>query len=728
MTISDGGLSDASLGLTPALPQYSSAGKLVVGGYNLAAVTPTVSGPNFTSLALVGQRDVRPKSIAAADIGVVGVSKVYDGNNSVNDLPLTLALERGQVLSGDVLTANGTGIFDTANIGTNKALNLTVSIAGTDAQNYVLSNTSLLSGVNSTAGGAITQRPVVGWRGSASGGLWSDPSNWADGAVPTGSNVGQVVITDGMNVIYDSASVGVITSAIENRGTISFNNSASFTLTNNISGSGALVLSGTGILTLSGDNSFTGGVNLNSAGVVLASPTALGSGPLTSNGGTLSVSPGITLNALTVVGPVTLASDLVTSGAQSYTGALTLSAGSAVGGVVTPMQITSDNADIAFNGTLLGSSQSLANKQSVSIGAGTGVVSFTDQIGATRGTYGDFLLRVSDQSFYRLNVTASTINVSGDIATFDSQTFNGALQIGGNGSNGTTRTFLSVDPSITINGSIDDAVANTHSLQLIAVSLTGVESQNIVLNGAVGSIRPLASLVLTTGIQDPSPTTLLGSVAASPATYSGTISLNASVITSGDQTYTSNAVQLGNGTPGETVTFQSTSGGRITFNLGLKSLGGVVTAAVGSTGLSVAFEPSSDYVNPDFLSALTAAGIPYTVSPRGRYERGGSDSAGISNRSGTGYDNASIVAAQATSEAIATLLRQLGVVSDSANILGATGHSPDVGTVFAMHEANEGGQAIKQSAVLTVAQHSDQNAPPCEQVSISSDITVCAAE
>jgi autotransporter-associated beta strand protein len=722
-SISDGSTSSASLGFSPALPQYSTSGNLVVGGYNLTPVSPTVVGPNFTTLTLVGQRDVRPKPIIAADVGIVGVSKVYDGNNSVNDLPLTLALETGRVLSGDVLTAKGSGVFDTANIGTGKGLNLTVSIAGVDAQNYVLSDTSLISGVNSTVGGAITQRPVVGWRGSASGGLWSDPSNWADGAVPTGSNVGRVVITDGMNVIYDTATVGTITSAIENSGAISFNNSTSFTLTNNITGSGSLVLSGTGTLTLSGDNSFTGGVNLNSASVVLASPSALGTGPLTSNGGTLSVSPGVTLNALTVVGSVTLASDLVTAGAQSYTGAVTLSAGSAIGGVVTPMQISSNNSDIAFNGTLLGSSNSLANKQSVSIGAGTGAVSFTGQIGATRGTYGEFLTRVSDQSFYRLNVTASTISASGDIATFDSQTFNGALQIGGSGSNGTARTFLSVDPTITINGRVDDTVANTHSLQLIAVSLTGAESQSIVLNGAVGSIRPLASLTLTTGIQDPTLTAPLGSVAANPASYSGTIRINESVTTGGNQTYTSNAVQLGNGSPSETITFQTTSGGRITFNLGLNSNGGGVTVATGSTGLSAAFTPSTDYVNPAFLTALTAAGIPYTVS-----SVGSSGSRAGSGAGATGSVIINIPTNQAAGASVLGKLNQLISVVGLSSTRTPSENSPDVGMILGLHETNEAGQVTRQSAPLTTADQPEAAPPPCENVSAGEEVTVCAPE
>ena len=320
-------------------------------------------------------------------------------------------------------------------------------------------------------------------------------------------------------------------------------------------------------------------------------------------------------------------------------------------------------------------------------------------------------------------MTASTISASGDIATFDSQTFNGALQIGGSGSNGTARTFLSVDPTITINGRVDDTVANTHSLQLIAVSLTGAESQSIVLNGAVGSIRPLAGLTLTTGIQDPTLTAPLGSVAANPATYSGTIRINESVTTGGDQTYTSNAVQLGNGTPGETITFQTTSGGRITFNLGLSSNGGGVTVATGSTGLSAAFNPSTDYVNPAFLTALTAAGIPYTVSSVG--------SSGSGVGTGTGGTGSVIVSVQANQAAGASVLGRLNQLISGVGLSGTRTpieKSPDVGAIFGLHEINEAGQVTRQNASLTSTEQAEAAPPPCENVSVGEEVTVCAPE
>ncbi len=62
---------------------------------------------------------------------------------------------------------------------------------------------------------------------------------------------------------------------------------------NSISGSGSLVKNGTGILTLSSANSFTGGAFINHGTVLFASDLAnsngLGSGPITLNGGNLTM-------------------------------------------------------------------------------------------------------------------------------------------------------------------------------------------------------------------------------------------------------------------------------------------------------------------------------------------------------------------------------------------------------------------------------------------------------
>jgi hypothetical protein len=198
------------------------------------------------------------------------------------------------------------------------------------------------------------------------------------------------------------------------------------------------------------------------------------------------------------------------------------------------------------------------------------------------------------------------------------------------------------------------------------------------------------------------------------------------VTTGGNQTYTANAVQLGNGTPGETITFQTTNGGRITFNLGLTANGGGVTAVSGSTGLSAAFTPSIDYVNPAFLTALTAAGIPYTVSSGDSGGSGGSGSNASTNGAGSGMVNTSTT--QATSASLVGWLNQLLIGSALANGRTSIEGSTDVGTIFGLHEANEAGQTTKPSASLTVSQQTEPYQPPCEDASVGEDVTVCTAD
>ena len=86
--------------------------------------------------------------------------------------------------------------------------------------------------------------------------------------------------------------------------------------------------------------------------------------------------------------------------------------------------------------------------------------------------------------------------------TFEKQVYNGAVLIGDNGTNGLTRTLLSVDPEVTINGTVDDFDPNTsHTLVTKAVSLnTDVPSINV--TGEVGATNPLVRWVAETGRQN----------------------------------------------------------------------------------------------------------------------------------------------------------------------------------------------------------------------------------
>ena len=183
--------------------------------------------------------------------------------------------------------------------------------------------------------GTITQLAQVTWTGAGSSSNWSNASNWAGGATQTfrvGANmpnVANVIIPALLNpndpnskvyVVYDSASVGNSGSAITNNGTITFNGANNFTWTDNVSGSGGISLTGAGTLTLAGNNTYTGGTNIHSSTLMLGSVSALAGNVVTSSGGRLGLSNGITLQSLTVNGDVTLANDIRTTGAQIYNG------------------------------------------------------------------------------------------------------------------------------------------------------------------------------------------------------------------------------------------------------------------------------------------------------------------------------------------------------------------------------------------------------------------------
>jgi hypothetical protein len=636
VNVNDGSGSTAIFNLTPVNAAYSGSNNLVVGGYNIIAANTTLSGVNFQTITTVGSTMVNTRVLAATDVGFSGVTKVYDGSNTISGLPLTINPATSLLIAGDAVGVKGTGTYSDRNVGTEKLVSMNISLAGTDSGNYALSSNSLQTGVNTVSSGTITQLPSVTWVGPYSGGNWSTQNNWENGAIPLMNNVGQVIIPTGMNVIYDSVVVGVIGSSIISNGSVVFAGTANFNLVNNVSGTGSITLSGTGITTLSGNNTYSGGTVINNSALIANSNQALGTGPIISNAGSLGFATGVTLPALTINGDITLASDIRTSGAQIYNGKVTFSAGQAVGGVITPMQITTNNSNITFNSGLVGTVNSLSQLQSLTINAGAGQVTFGDYVGALNTTLDAFYSRTSDLSPYQLVVNGSTIIVKGEITTFGTQTYNGNLLIGDNGSNGLTRTLLSEDPSITINGTVNDLVSGKHNLVLRAITLDGSQVPAISLNGTVGLISPLATLTVTTGRQDLSLTSVFSAIGLNPLTFIGQISIAGSITTTGDQSYTANSMLLGAGIPDATLVFTTTGNGVIAFNMGVPENSGGVTLAPGSTGLTVGYTPSTYSVDPNTLVRLTTSSIEYKSIPAVTPDPGGGGGGGGGSSGGGG--------------------------------------------------------------------------------------------
>jgi hypothetical protein len=611
ITVGDGVGSTATFTITPTGAATSGSGNIVVGGYNLVASNTSTTGSNFLGFSLAGSLTVNPMTLSASQLGISGVSRVYNGSNAITGLTLNTSPLLSSVLSGDSVNVLGTGTFNNANVGTNKAITLNVSLTGADAANYVLSNVQLTGNT-----GTITQLASVTYVG-ASGGNWSNAGNWAGGAIPTLSNVANVIIPANTTVVYDNAALvnQLPTSTITNNGIISFTGSNNFTFGNTVSGSGSISQSGAGVLTITGNNSYSGGTNINGSSLIVGSSNALGTGAVSSNGGSLLVASGIVLPSLTVNGSVTLGSDLNTTGNQTYNGAVTLGAGNAVGGVITPMQLSSANGNIAFNSTLIASQGSYGNEQSLTVSATNGQVTFGDTVGASviNGN-GQYLLYTSayfnNPNIYNLDVTANAILLKGNITTFGTQTYTGAVRIGDNGSNGPTRILLSEDPAIIFNGTVDDTSNGTHNLVVEAIAINSAQMPAITFTQAVGSIAPLASLYVKTGDQntDPSVNPVITDIAISPANYAGNIAINANISTTGNQTYTANTIGLGNAQSSNQVTNDqifTTNGGVIAFNLGAPANGGGI-APYNGPNYTLGFA-----LNGGSVTGLSGSGLSY---------------------------------------------------------------------------------------------------------------------
>ena len=387
-------------------------------------------------------------------------------------------------------------------------------------------------------------------------------------------------------------------------GMLSFNRSTDLITANNISGTGNVSQNGSGMLTLSGNNTFTGNTQVNGAYLNLGSNNAFGStATVISNNGSLGTSFNAVLTSLIVNGDVTLMTNIPSTGTQVYNGAVTLGGGNAIAGIVTPLVISTVNSNITFNSTINGGIGSKVNKRSLSIDAGTGIVTFNGEIGNPVYT--------ADQNIYQLYVKGQKIIIKADITTFETQIYDGAVLVGDNGTNGVVRTLLSEDPSVTFLSTIDDLVANTHTLNVYAVAYTMTSSRPLVtFDGAIGGLQPLYSIVAVTGLQNP--TDRFSSIITDPASYVGTVSINANVTTQSNQIFTAQNISLGN-TGGllatNSVAF-TTNGGNVTFNVGL-----LPPAFVASTpGVTASFTLNGGAVNASGLSSLVSSGIGYQVN------------------------------------------------------------------------------------------------------------------
>ncbi|QDC89977.1 filamentous hemagglutinin N-terminal domain-containing protein [Candidatus Methylopumilus universalis] len=385
-------------------------------------------------------------------------------------------------------------------------------------------------------------------------------------------------------------------------------NNNSTTYSGVMSGTGALSKTGTGILTLSGSNTYSGGTTISNGTIKLGSVAGLG----TSNA-TVSSGASLDLNGQTAV-----ANNLSLNGTGvSSLGALYNSS--------TSVASTSGNITLAGNTTIkslgditLNSTVQSSNNGSLTIDATGKTVTLNGLIGADPTT----LTGTSSLNPSSVTITGDTINLNNDI-TGGSQTFNGAINIGDNGTNGTTRTVLAVgtSPSTTFNGTINDTVANTHTLNTRAVTTSINNTPMITFNGNVGQVKALAGMETTAMYQPSASGSVYGTLPTTIDTssnYSGTVNVNGAFKTTGDQTFTGKTLDFATNQPA-TVSgniniygYSATSGGANTSTInipGFKVTSDTQTIkGLSADQLLTVTKTIDKTIDPNFVATVSGSG------------------------------------------------------------------------------------------------------------------------
>ena len=107
----------------------------------------------------------------------------------------------------------------------------------------------------------------------------------------------------------------------------------------------------------------------------------------------------------------------------------------------------------------------------MTVNAGAGNVMYGDRVGYAFNLETVYPTNTAD-SFYKMTTTGANITLQGDVMTYEEQVYNGDVLVGSTGSNGLTRTVLSMDPKVIFNGKVNDTIKGRHSLIAKAVELS----------------------------------------------------------------------------------------------------------------------------------------------------------------------------------------------------------------------------------------------------------------
>ena len=214
-----------------------------------------------------------------------------------------LQLQGGISVGAEALTLSGTGVSNDGALRNITGINSFSGNISLGEETRINSDAGLLtlsgnlSGTQNLALGGAGSITISGVIGTSTGTLTKDG---AGTATLSGSNTytGATTINAGTLQIGNAGTTGSLatSSAITNNGTLAFNRTNTITqgtdFNSVISGTGSLIQAGSGNLILSGANSYSGGTTLSAGTLNINNASAIGTGTLTISGGTLNNTSG----------------------------------------------------------------------------------------------------------------------------------------------------------------------------------------------------------------------------------------------------------------------------------------------------------------------------------------------------------------------------------------------------------------------------------------------------
>ncbi len=429
------GLTDIQAGTLSTTTLQTGGGAITVGDAGTLAITQLAPGASFNTsnltLGAAGGAILRLDPVASPAAALVNATSfTVNGSNTIQ-------------ITG--LPVSGTTLVDyTGSIGGSGFGGLNLILP------FRVSGNLLDNVINTSVDLTNIQIETPKWSGAVNN-LWDVTSdstgntggtaNWQTSATSTPTRYIEAGAGQIDSVIFDDTAAGSTSVILNNSVTpvaVTFNNSSknySVSGTGAINGSGSISKTGTGSLTLETANGFSGGVQLNSGTLNVNHNTALGTGSLTINGGTLDNTSG---------------SAIVATNAQSwnsdfaFTGTNDLTLGTAA--MNASREVTVNGGTLTVGGiTGVGFGLTKAGAGTLAVGASTYTGSTVVNAGTLRSTSATAFsnsssVTLADAAGANLNLNGinQTIGtVTGGGATGGNLVLNGAVLTTGTGANNT---------------------------------------------------------------------------------------------------------------------------------------------------------------------------------------------------------------------------------------------------------------------------------------------------